>query len=126
MNHRLVIASLIATATIAIAVEVTILSVTARERHRYADKVRKFDAYCGGVHALVGMVRTDLDNDRWRAQAIERFMTRIDDVARCVDDHTVTQADWDRFAACRLAGDRPCVDAFVLTVRDAIPLPHAD
>jgi len=86
---------------------------------RAEEKATKFDDYCQAVRATAGVVATDLDNERWRARAIERFSSRVDDFNRC----TTRTLSWKLFTECKLSGDRACIATFVRETRDAIPLP---
>lgn len=113
MNRSAFIAALLGAAGMIIA-----FAFLARERAELAPKAAKFDDYCQSVRATAGVVLTDLDNEKWRANALERFSSRVDDFNRCA----TRVLSWEPFTACKLRGDQPCIATFVRETRDAIPV----
>lgn len=104
---------------VALLLSISVLHVRLSARiFRLEQKASKFDDYCQAVRATAAVVATDLANERWRPDALERFSARVGDLNRCA----TRTLSWDRFADCKLRGDQACIALFVRDARDAIPV----
>ena len=87
------------------------LAFRCRDLQKKADK---FDAYCLQVRAGISSDISSFQDKPARAEAIERFMFRIDDVELCAGISPT------RFQRC----DEHCAESLMLEARQHIAVPN--